>query len=152
MTRREILGQVMVFVLTIASITGSVLVLNAKRGGGRHLMPLIDGAYAGGLIAAAAALAFVVAAVVLRSFTVVGTQAVVSVILVLLHAFSLFSIQGRLTGGEASDGSVGWGQLGYAVAVAVQIVAAVIGFSRMRALSRAGAQEDNCEAGGADHG
>lgn len=134
MTRHEVIGQVAVFVLLIASITGSVLVLNIKRGGGRHLMPLIDGAFPGGLIAAGSALLFVVVAILLASRNAVGMLAVCSVLLIALHLVSLFAVQERLDSGEPSGERVGWGQLAYGGAVLVQVVAAMIGFVRLRPL------------------
>ena len=134
MMRNEIFGQLAVFMVMIVSITGSVFVLAVKRGGGRDLMDLVDGAFAGGVIAVCAAVVALVLAAVLRSRTAVAMQGVVSVALALLHLVSMVTVQDRVAAGEPADGWVEFGGLAYLLAGSLQGVAALVGFARLRRL------------------
>ena len=132
MTRHEVVGQIAVFALMIVSITGSALVLSVKYHGSVDLMPLDDGALPGGAIAAGAAVVFIGLALALRSRTAVGTQVVVSILLVAVHGLSIYAVQTRLDVNEPSDEFVRWGQGCFLIALVLQIVAALIGFVRFR--------------------
>lgn len=133
MNKRDIFFLTFVSVAMFMAIVGCSFVMNVKRGGGRHLMALVVGAHDGALIAVTAASLVVIGSLFLRSRGAVGTQAVISTLLVFVHTASIYMVTSRIESGfEPVDSGVLWGQGAYIVAGALQAIAAVIGWVRYR--------------------
>ena len=131
--RRDVVLLTLVSVSEFVVIIACAFVGNMKNGGG-HLMTLMEGALVGGLIAMGAAALVLVLAQFLRFRDAVFTQAVLSILLVLVHALAIFDVSARMSWGfEPVDQGVEIGRLAYVAAGILQAIAAITSIGRLRA-------------------
>ena len=131
MPRRDILLLTIVSVAGFVAIVGFSAVATVKYGSS-GLWPLVESAQPGGLIAAGAAAIFLVGSLFLRARDSIAIAAVISILMVGVHAFAIVKATQRIDGGESYDGDVLVGLSAYWAALALQATAVVIGMVRWR--------------------
>lgn len=117
-------------------ITGSTLVMTAKRSSS-FILPLEDGAYPGGLVAAISAVVVLLGSFFLRNVAGIGLHALFSVLLFGLPLYAWFLTSRRASHAfETPSSDVYAGQDLYAVAGGIVALAALVGIVRYRLRKR----------------